>query len=310
MYCFCFLCLLSYQSQTRAISLCLLSKPSIPAGSSQLTMFAPCSVRLSGSGLNLPLCHAPKCTPQQELTTFNMPPCSDDALPHTDGAHTEEALREVGIDPAPLLKRGVAATSWSVHYLPAAPAAASLPLPSKLQRARQPATKLAGAVVPDTAAYAVSAIEPVAADATTSAHSATKEGACPVCLGAMLQPIRLSCAHALCADCAGRCSDAGHERCPVCRHPHLLDPKQLGARRDAWRAAYGGWRKGAASGAAGEVASIVLPGQRDAVPARAYSLAGELIRCGGSVPNFANIANVCDVGDELPPSTKAALPNL
>jgi len=85
---------------------------------------------------------------------------------------------------------------------------------------------------------------------------------CPVCLGAMERAIQLVCAHALCADCAQRCSDAGHTRCPVCRHPHLLDPKALGARRDEWRTAYAGWRKGHIAGAVGEVVSIVAPEAR------------------------------------------------
>ena len=34
----------------------------------------------------------------------------------------------------------------------------------------------------------------------------------------------LTCAHTLCADCAAKSDASGHSRCPVCRHPHLLDP--------------------------------------------------------------------------------------
>ena len=194
----------------------------------------------------------------------------------TDGAHTEEVLREIGLDPMPLLARGAAANSWSTHYLPAAPTATPKGVPDAITTSA------------------------ATAGATANARASAQEGPCPVCLGAMVQPIRLSCTHALCADCARRCSDAGHKKCPVCRHPHLLDPKLLGARRDAWRAAYGGWRKGAASGAAGEVEAIVTPRGRAATPSRHFSLAGELIRCGSSLPNLTSMGDFRDVA-ELPP---------
>ena len=45
-------------------------------------------------------------------------------------------------------------------------------------------------------------------------------------------------------------------KCPVCRHPHLLDPRLLKERGEAWRKAYGNWRQGKVRGAAGETSSI------------------------------------------------------
>ena len=75
----------------------------------------------------------------------------------------------------------------------------------------------------------------------------------------MARPIELTCAHALCARCASQSDASGHARCPVCRHPHLLDPQRLRARAASWRQAYGSWRRGAKSGAVGEVAAIVAP---------------------------------------------------
>jgi len=106
-------------------------------------------------------------------------------------------------------------------------------------------------------ASAVSATNGHTAPAGTS--SATMPSSCPICLGPMWQPIELTCSHALCTSCASDCNDSGHERCPICRHPHLLDPTLLSLRRQSWRDAYGGWRRGASSGAVGEVSSVVLP---------------------------------------------------
>ena len=68
---------------------------------------------------------------------------------------------------------------------------------------------------------------------------------CPICLEPMggasdgtsdgRQCIELSCAHMLCSPCATKCSKQGHASCPVCRHPHLLDPAELHSRNTAWR---------------------------------------------------------------------------
>ena len=83
---------------------------------------------------------------------------------------------------------------------------------------------------------------------------------CPVCLDPMRSDaITLSCSHVLCSPCATKCSGAGHARCPVCRHPHLLDPAVLRERRAKWRSAYSDWRQGKARGAAGELSSIAQP---------------------------------------------------
>lgn len=187
-----------------------------------LTLFAPCSVRLSVPGLSVPLSHAPKY-----------------------GAHTVEVLQSAHIEVTPLLQRGAAAISWSTQYLPA-PGASSAALQGTVVQQCKPQV------------------------------DRSKHPGCPVCLGDMTSAIQLSCSHSLCVDCAERCSKAGHERCPVCRHPHLLDPTKLGERRDAWRTAYGGWRKGRASGAAGEIASIVSPSSRSRRGVHSRS-AGDLI---------------------------------
>eukprot|EP00966_Prymnesium_polylepis_P041234 956693-Prymnesium_polylepis.1 len=68
--------------------------------------------------------------------------------------------------------------------------------------------------------------------------------------------IELSCTHCLCDGCASKMSDSGMRKCPICRHPHLLDPMILKMRSSAWRSAYAGWRSGAARGAVGEVVAI------------------------------------------------------
>jgi len=83
---------------------------------------------------------------------------------------------------------------------------------------------------------------------------------CPVCMERMkwgtTRVIELSCTHVICAACATKMSGAGFRKCPICRHPHLLDPKLLKLRSEAWRTAYAGWRQGKVRGAAGEFSSI------------------------------------------------------
>ena len=68
--------------------------------------------------------------------------------------------------------------------------------------------------------------------------------------------IELSCTHVMCTSCAEKMAGVGMERCPICRHAHLLDPKLLAARSAQWRSEYGGWRQGKVRGAVGEVSSI------------------------------------------------------
>ena len=64
---------------------------------------------------------------------------------------------------------------------------------------------------------------------------------CPICLDKIDKSlngsscIELSCTHVLCVPCASKCSVGGHEKCPVCRHPHLLDPSELRSRKETWR---------------------------------------------------------------------------
>ena len=183
-----------------------------------LTSFGQCAVRVHGGcGLTLPLSPAP---------------CY--------GEHTAQVLGEVGLDATALIAKGLAATSWSEHYLPTS---------TTSQRTSQ----------------------------TTKASPLSPLRACPVCLGKMISPIGLACSHSICAACAAKCSEAGHTRCPICRYPHLLDPEVLAERASNWRAAYSGWRKGACSGAAGEVASIVAPSTKPTDRTDGYSaIAGDL----------------------------------
>jgi len=89
--------------------------------------------------------------------------------------------------------------------------------------------------------------------------------ACPICMdpfawahgGKGKKLIELRCTHVTCRDCAAKMARAGMVKCPICRHPQLLDPKVLAARSAAWRSAYGAWRQGKGCGAAGEMSSSI-----------------------------------------------------
>jgi len=89
----------------------------------------------------------------------------------------------------------------------------------------------------------------------------SRSSQCPVCLET--KPSRLvlvlTCGHPLCSDCAEKCADSGHSRCPTCRYPHQLDPKSLAERSEEMRLQYGSWRAGRARGASGDAASICDP---------------------------------------------------
>jgi len=99
---------------------------------------------------------------------------------------------------------------------------------------------------------------------------------CPICMARpMKKPMELSCTHVLCSGCASKMSGAGMQKCPICRHPHLLDPKMLKERHMAWREAYGGWRQGKVKGAAGEVTASRKP--TPAKPPLPYSTTSLLI---------------------------------
>lgn len=140
------------------------------------------------------------------------------------GQHTREVLQEVGLNPESLLECGATVEGWSQEYLPAYAAAAVM-----LQ---------SGAASPSNADFS-----------------------CPVCLrGQQASAIlELSCGHQLCKTCAKNCSSFGHGKCPVCRHPHLLDPAVLAQRSSEWRRDYMAFRKGGAKGAAGELTAIGNP---------------------------------------------------
>lgn len=95
-------------------------------------------------------------------------------------------------------------------------------------------------------------------------HTSASHNTCPICLEPMgrstgRQYIELSCSHVLCAPCSTKCSSSGLQSCPVCRHPHLLDPAELHSRNAAWRREYARWRVGKNRGAVGEISDITSP---------------------------------------------------
>lgn len=147
---------------------------------------------------------------------------------------------------------------------------------------------------------------------------------CPVCLEAALRPVLLACSHMLCSDCAARCDMAGHASCPVCRHPHLLDPKLLGARSADWRRRYSAWRAGGGVGSSGEYSAIIKPrhdGHSLATRLRHSSLAGDLaladeslvgaptfraVRLAAALPDVGKLGRACSTThlSQAPPTNK------
>eukprot|EP00931_Biecheleriopsis_adriatica_P053972 TRINITY_DN3171_c0_g1_i1.p1 TRINITY_DN3171_c0_g1~~TRINITY_DN3171_c0_g1_i1.p1 ORF type:complete len:1084 (+),score=209.97 TRINITY_DN3171_c0_g1_i1:101-3352(+) len=149
------------------------------------------------------------------------------------GQHTREILQDIGCNAEALIACGAASESWSKEYLPG----------YKPQQPRQIPTHGYSKLL------------------KTSTCPRNLD-MCPICLQAVSQVsslMELSCGHILCTSCAANCSSSGHSRCPVCRHPHLLDPVRLQRRTDRFRQAYGNWRLGEASGATGEVSDTSAP---------------------------------------------------
>lgn len=118
--------------------------------------------------------------------------------------------------------------------------------------------------------------ELVAAPTTPKAHAApptpkakrptpkAKRGSggdsCPICLDRIVHRVELACSHSICHDCTLNLSSYDRQqRCPVCRHPHLLDPSILRERHAEWRIAYKGFRQGSARGAKGEFNTVAIP---------------------------------------------------
>ena len=91
--------------------------------------------------------------------------------------------------------------------------------------------------------------------ADMAAPEDTKE-ICGICLDVPNMPVELGCSHAFCCRCLMTAHEKHHNRCPVCRHEHVLDPIALRDKMVAYRAAYGNWRKGGVKGAHGEPDSI------------------------------------------------------
>jgi hypothetical protein len=94
---------------------------------------------------------------------------------------------------------------------------------------------------------------------------------CAICLAAPDGPVELSCGHGFCGRCLLTAASTAHAKCPVCRVEHLLDPLLLRQRLQAFRAAYGGWRRGEGKGAKGEVGHVT---HIDAVTRRVGKLGG------------------------------------
>lgn len=83
---------------------------------------------------------------------------------------------------------------------------------------------------------------------------------CAVCLGnAEEHCIKLNCGHIFCPNCLRCCAAHKHVNCPTCRKPHQLDPDELKARLNAYRACYRSWRSGGNKGCIGEVHAICAP---------------------------------------------------
>lgn len=96
---------------------------------------------------------------------------------------------------------------------------------------------------------------PPCASSTSMGRGDTRE-ICGICLSVPDAPVELGCSHAFCGRCLMTAHDKHHNRCPVCRHEHVLDPIALRDKMAAYRVAYGDWRKGGVKGAHGELDTI------------------------------------------------------
>lgn len=76
---------------------------------------------------------------------------------------------------------------------------------------------------------------------------------------ASAQVLLLTCNHTICTSCGDGAAKFGHQACPLCRAPHLLDVRSLRARFCQHRHAYGQWRRGKSSGSKGELSNLHLP---------------------------------------------------
>ena len=112
-----------------------------------------------------------------------------------------------------------------------------------------------------------------AAPAATKEKRESGDDRCPICLDPFTHRVELACSHSICRDCTLNLSSYDlQQRCPVCRHPHLLDPSILRERHAEWRLGYTGFRRGFAKGSKGEFNSVAIPkfkGDLDGYAARA-----------------------------------------
>ena len=132
------------------------------------------------------------------------------------------------------------------------------------------------------------------ADKAKQAGTSRRQEPCPVCLDSIIKPVTLACSHILCAPCVAACSESGHQRCPVCRVPHLLDASRLTARSHVWRKDYAAWRQAGRRGAVGEIGSITHPG-------------GELEMEGIASPCLVKSAGLLFLSEYLPPPPGTSL---
>jgi len=79
---------------------------------------------------------------------------------------------------------------------------------------------------------------------------------CCICLNTCNKFLRLWCNHTVCEECATEASAHGHDACPLCRVPHILDPDVLRNKAEKYREGYRKWRKGESNGANGDTSDV------------------------------------------------------
>ena len=119
---------------------------------------------------------------------------------------------------------------------------------------------------------------------------------CPVCFNSSSDYVRLSCGHSLCMLCSALANQSGMESCPLCRTPHLLDPSELNARKEAYQSSYQDWRMGKHEGSHGDLSDITKPDLVGAGTSRIklglhVSSAGDLATLGEGVSPHPAVSN-------------------
>ena len=79
---------------------------------------------------------------------------------------------------------------------------------------------------------------------------------CCICLNNCQKLLRLWCNHTVCQECGSEASKHGHNACPLCRVPHILDPDLLRDQAEEYRKGYRKWREGESHGAQGDTSDV------------------------------------------------------